>query len=321
MQGGCSMRDVLTVTLNPALDLGTQIGSIVPNVKLRCAPAHLDPGGGGINVSRAMRILGGRSRTFVVLGGHNGEHMAKLMNEAGLEIIVHPSRGETRSSLSVIEESTGDQYRFMLPGPEWNALDLTAASASITAAAIPGGLAVISGSIPPGVPDSILLDLSRSLNARGVGVIVDTSGEPLHIIANAGEGVTHVLRMNSHEAEDLAGRALTHLEESADFASSLVERGAARIVIVARGGEGSVLATRDLRLHARAPQGPVHSLVGAGDSFVGAFTHGLAMEEDLGRALSRGVAAASAAVMTAGTKLCRREDAEAILPKCTLRTI
>lgn len=315
------MRDVLTVTLNPALDLGTQIGTIRPNVKLRCAPAHLDPGGGGINVSRAMRILGGRSRTFVVLGGHNGEHMAKLMDEAGLDVIIHPSRGETRSSLSVIEESTGDQYRFMLPGPEWNALDITAASASITAAAEPGGLAVISGSIPPGVPDSILLDLSRGLDARGVDVIVDTSGEALRILAKSGEGVAHVVRMNSHEAEDLAGRSLSHVEESADFASSLVEKGAARIVIVARGGEGSVLATNGLRLHARAPEVPVHSLVGAGDSFVGAFTHGLAMGEDLGQALSRGVAASSAAVMTAGTKLCRREDAEAILPRCLARPI
>lgn len=315
------MRDILTVTLNPALDLATQIGTVTSNVKLRCAPAHLDPGGGGINVSRAVRILGGTSRTFVVLGGHNGEHMAKLMTEAGLNLIVHPSRGETRSSLSVIESETGEQFRFMLPGPEWNALDITAASASITAAAQPGGLAVISGSIPPGVPDSILLDLSRSLNARGVDVVIDTSGEPLHIIAESGDSATHVLRMNDDEAEDLAGRPLTHLDESAEFAAGLVEKGAARIVIVARGDEGSVLASKDLLLHACAPKVPVHSKVGAGDSFVGAFTYGLAMGEDLAHALSRGVAAASAAVMTEGTRLCRREDAEALLLQSPARSI
>ncbi len=315
------MRDILTVTLNPALDLGTQVGLIEPNVKLRCAPAHLDPGGGGINVSRAIGILGGLSRTFVVLGGHNGEHMAKLMGEAGLDVIIHPARGETRSSLSVIEESTGDQYRFMLPGPEWNALDLTSASASITAAAKPEGLAVISGSIPPGVPDSILHDLSRSLNARGVDVVVDTSGKALHIMAAATDSAAHVLRMNWEEAEDLAGRPLAHLRESAEFAAHLVDQGAARIVIVARGEEGSVLATRDRRLHARAPRVPVHSLVGAGDSFVGGFTLGLALGDDLGWALTRGVAAAGAAVMTAGTKLCRREDAEALLPQCMAQPI
>lgn len=315
------MRDILTVTLNPALDLATHVGAIVPDVKLRCAPAHLDPGGGGINVSRAIRNLGGRSRTFVVLGGHNGDHMAKLMTEAGLDLIVHPSRGETRSSLSVIDTGTGEQFRFMLPGPEWNALDITAASASITAAAQPGGLAVISGSIPPGVPDSILRDLARSLDARGVDVVIDTSGEALHIMAGSGDGAAHVLRMNGEEADDLAGRPLAHLDESADFAARLVESGAARIVIVARGEEGSVLATRDRRLHARAPEVPVHSKVGAGDSFVGAFTHGLALGEDLALALARGVAAASAAVMTEGTRLCRLEDVEALLPRCTARPI
>jgi len=148
------MRDILTVTLNPALDLATKVAEVSANVKLRCEPARLDPGGGGINVSRAVQILGGASRSFVVLGGHNGEHMAKLMTEAGLDLLVHPGRGETRSSLSVIDKRTGEQYRFMLPGPEWMPLDITAVSASITATAMPGGLAVLSGSIPPGVPDS-----------------------------------------------------------------------------------------------------------------------------------------------------------------------
>lgn len=310
------MRDILTVTLNPALDLATKVGAVVSNVKLRCEPARLDPGGGGINVSRAVKILGGASRTFVVLGGHNGEHMAKLMTEAGLDLIVHPSRGETRSSLSVIDRQTGEQYRFMLPGPEWTALDITAARASITAAAQPGGLAVLSGSIPPGVPDGIYLDLARAMNARGVDVVVDTSGPALHVMAGSGDRAAHVLRMNHHEANDLAGRDLRDLSETADFTSALVEKGAARIVIVARGPEGSVLATEGLRLHSRAAEVPVRSKVGAGDTFVGAFTLGLALEEPLEKALTRGVAAASAAVMAEGTALCTREDAEGLMAVC-----
>lgn len=315
------MRDILTVTLNPALDLATKVGAVVPNVKLRCEPARLDPGGGGINVSRAVQILGGRSRTFVVLGGHNGEHMAKLMTEAGLDLIVHPSRGETRSSLSVIDKRTGEQYRFMLPGPEWTALDITAARASITAAAQPGGLAVLSGSIPPGVPDGILLDLARSMNARGVDVVVDTSGPALHIMAGSTDRAAHVLRMNQEEANDLAGRPLRDLQESAEFAAGLVAKGAARIVIVARGPEGSVLAWSGGRLHARAADVPVRSKVGAGDTFVGGFTYGLALAEDLPAALTRGVAAASAAVMSEGTSLCTREDAERLMAQCPAAAI
>jgi 6-phosphofructokinase 2 len=315
------MRDILTVTLNPALDLATEVDRIIPDMKLRCAPAQLDPGGGGINVSRAVAILGGASRTFVVLGGHNGDHMAKLMTEAGLNLIVHPARGETRSSLSVYDSTTHEQFRFMLPGPEWSELDVAAVTASVSYAAQPGGLAVISGSIPPGVPMSIPVDLGRSMAARGVDVVVDTSGPALRIAGTATDKLIHVLRMNHNEANDLAGRKLRDLTDSADFAQGLVAQGVARIVIVARDHEGSVLATDGLRLHAPAADVPVKSKVGAGDTFVGAFTMSLAMGEDLATALTRGVAGASAAVMTDATRLCRREDAERLMAECRARPI
>jgi 6-phosphofructokinase 2 len=315
------MRDILTVTLNPALDLATEVERIVPDMKLRCAPAQLDPGGGGINVSRAIAILGGASRTFVVLGGHNGDHMAKLMTEAGLDLIMHPARGETRSSLSVQDRTTGEQFRFMLPGPLWQPVDIAAVTAAVTHTAVPGGLAVVSGSIPPGVPMSIPLDLARALHARGVDAVVDTSGEALRIAGAATDGAVHVLRMNHNEANDLAGRTLASLEESADFAEALVARGVARIVIVARDREGSVLATSGLRLHAPAANVPVKSKVGAGDTFVGAFVLGLAQGQDLATALTRGVAGASAAVMTDATRLCRREDAERLMAECAARPI
>jgi len=315
------MRDILTVTLNPALDLATEVDRILPDMKLRCAPAQLDPGGGGINVSRAIAILGGTSRTFVVLGGHNGDHMAKLMAEAGLTLIVHPGRGETRSSLSVYDRTTHDQFRFMLPGPEWLPLDIATVTAAVTHTAEPGGLAVISGSIPPGVPMSIPLDLARALHARGVDTVVDTSGEALRIAGAATDGAIHVLRMNHNEANDLAGRNLQSLKDSADFAETLVARGVARIVIVARDREGSVLATAGLRLHAPAADVPVKSKVGSGDTFVGAFVLGLAQGQDIATALTRGVAGASAAVMTDATRLCRREDAERLIAECTARPI
>lgn len=310
------MRDILTVTLNPALDLATQVAAVTANVKLRCEPAQLDPGGGGINVSRAVQILGGQAHTFVVLGGHNGEHMAKLMTDAGLDLIVHPARGETRSSLSVLDLSTHEQFRFMLPGPEWAEIDVATVTAAVTFAARPGGLAVVSGSIPPGVPLSIPLDLARQIAARGVDVIVDTSGEALRLASEATDRAIHVLRMNHTEARDLIGRDLRDIHDAADLAERLVAQGAARIAIVARDSEGSVLATEGLRLHAPAPNVPVRSKVGAGDTFVGSFTLALAQGHDLATALTWGVAGAGAAVMTDATRLCIREDAEALRAQC-----
>ncbi len=310
------MRDILTVTLNPALDFATHVDSVVPNVKLRCAPARMDPGGGGINVSRAIRLLGGTSRCLVALGGRNGETLADLLRAQEIDLIQHQAPGETRSSLSVRDEHRGEQYRFMLPGPPWGPVDVIEADRAIVNAAQAGGLVVVSGTLPPGVLPQLIPDLCGKLRAKGCEVVVDISGPALHLLARAQGPAPDILRMNQEEADDLARRKLGDIRDSADFAQSLVRRGVAGKVIVARGPEGSVLATADARYHYRAADVPVRSKVGAGDTFVGAFTLAVAQGDDLPRALRRGVAAASAAVMTEGTALCRREDAERLTELC-----
>lgn len=310
------MRDILTVTLNPALDFATSVDSVVPNVKLRCGAPRTDPGGGGINVSRAIALLGGTSRCLVALGGRNGETLAELLRAAGIDLLVHPAPGETRSSLSVRDDHRGDQYRFMLPGPAWGPVDVIEAERAVTAAARPDGLVVISGTMPPGVLPQMVPDLAGKLKSKGCEVIVDTSGPALHLLARAQGPAPDILRMNQEEADDLARRKLATLDDSADFAQSLVRRGVARVVIVARGPEGSVLATDAARWHSRAADVPVRSKVGAGDTFVGAFTFAHAGGAELPLALQRGVAAASAAVMSEGTALCRREDAERLTELC-----
>jgi len=318
---GTPMRDILTVTLNPALDLATSVDSVVPGVKLRCAAARTDPGGGGINVSRAIALLGGTSRCLVALAGRNGDTLAELLRVQGIDLLVHKAPGETRSSLSVRDEKRGEQYRFMLPGPPWSPFDVIDADRAIVEAAQPGSLVVISGTMPPGVLPQLIPDLCGKLRAKGAEVVVDTSGPALHLIAQGKGPAPDFLRMNQEEADDLAGRKLIDLGDSADFAQSLVRRGVAKVVIVARGPEGSVLATEGPRFHSRAADVPVRSKVGAGDTFVGSFTLAVALGMPLDEALRRGVAGASAAVMTEGTALCRREDVERLLEICPTSTI
>lgn len=315
------MQDILTVTLNPTVDISTSVAHVVPGEKLRCAPPVTDPGGGGINVSRAIRLLGGESRALVALGGHNGDKLRALLEHEGIRLIPLQAPGETRLSLAVTDGGTGAQFRFVLPGPEWNAAGLKAILAAITTAGPDEGFVVLSGSVPRGLPDDMAERIGAKLAPRGARLVIDTSGPPLERLARGVETPPFVLRMDRSEAEALAGRPLTERADSADFAADLVARGVARIVVIARGADGSVLAAEDVRLHAEAPRVPVRSKVGAGDSFVGAFTMALARGDDLAVALRWGTAAASAAVMTDATALCTREDTEALFPRCPVTAL
>jgi 6-phosphofructokinase 2 len=304
---------ILTVTLNPAIDISTSTVHVVPGPKLRCTDPETDPGGGGINVSRAIRILGGQSTALVALGGATGERLAGMLIRSGLTLAGFDAPGETRESFSVMDGTTHAQYRFVLPGTRWPKHATAAALDAVERAASPGGYVVLSGSQPPGVEDDLPLRLLRRLAPRGARMVLDTSGAPLIRVAQGAEAGLHVLRMNHDEAAELAGQPLRTRVESADFAQAMVTSGVAEIVVVARGSEGNVLATKDERLFASAYEVPVKSRVGAGDCFVGAFTLSLARGEGPAQALKWGTATASAAVMTPGTKLCTMADVKRLM--------
>jgi 6-phosphofructokinase 2 len=310
---------ILTLTLNPALDMASEVAEIIPGHKLRCSDPQLDPGGGGINVSRAIKALGGDSLALVAIGGLTGDRLAGLIRAEGVTFLSILGPGETRQSLTVTEASTGKQYRFMLPGPVWGPAERARVFTLLRATARPGGLSVISGSQPPGVPVDFPAQLAASMpDSR---VVLDTSGAALT------EAVRHpipgleVLRMDGEEGEALAGHALESREATADFAQSLVRNGVARQVIIARGADGNVLADKDHRIFAKAAKVKVRSTVGAGDSFVAAFVLALARGQSNDEALGMGSAAASAAVMSDATQLCRPEDVMRLLPECAVSQI
>jgi len=306
---------ILTLTLNPALDMATEVPEIVAGAKLRCTDPLLDPGGGGLNVSRAIRALGGDSLALVAIGGLTGDRLAGLIREAGVTFLSILGPGETRQSLTVTEEATGKQFRFMLPGPVWGEAERARVFTLLRATARPGGLSVISGSQPPGVPADFPAQLAESM--PGSRVVLDTSGKPLsEAVRNPIPGL-EVLRMDTEEAESLTGHALESRADTADFAQELVRKGVAKHVVVARGSDGNVLATAERRLFSPAPKVRVKSTVGAGDSFVAALVLAMARGQDAAEALAMGAAAAAAAVMTDATQLCRPEDVMRLRPDTT----
>ncbi|MEX0350757.1 MAG: 1-phosphofructokinase family hexose kinase [Paracoccaceae bacterium] len=304
------MTNILTITLNPTVDFATTAPQVLPGPKLRCSEAKFDPGGGGINVARAIRLLGGEATTLIAIGGPTGAQLLELLAFEGGSTVAIQGPGETRRSVSVIDESTSEQYRFVLPGPVWNDSDVARALAAVDRAAGAGSLVVLSGSQPPGVAKEFPSILASHVEGRNARLIVDTSGPALRHLANTQHEAIYLLRMNVEEAEELAGRELPAVADTAAFARQLVRNGVAQQVIVARGTDGSVLVGADEAWHAVPPKVDLVSAVGAGDSFVGGFTHCAAGGVPVEECLRTGVAAAAAAVTSEATRLCDKITTE-----------
>jgi len=310
--------DILTITLNPTVDFATSAKRVRAGHKVRCDEPLRDPGGGGVNVARAIHILGGEARAFAAIGGHMGHTLKGLLEQEGVQVHPFEIEGETRESMAVIERNSGKQYRFVMPGPHWEAAQVDAALLRICAVVPKDGYVVLSGSNPPGVPDDFPARLSRAIAGTGARLIVDTSTKALRLLVSTPSEPPYMLRMDKSEAEELAEKALETIPELVAFAKTLVARGVAQVIVMALGAKGSVLVTKDESWHAAAADVPVRSKVGAGDSFVGALTLALAQGDAPQFALQKGVAAASGAVMTDATRLCLRSEAEALVAQCPL---
>jgi len=207
----------------------------------------------------------------------------------------------------------------MLPGPEWSAQDQERVFALLRASARPGAFGVISGSQPPGVPVDFPASLARAM--PGLQVVLDTSGPALVQAVNHPISGLAILRMDGDEAESLAGHPLVTRSDTADFAAALVARGVAQTVVVARGADGSVLVDKDRRIFAKAAKVKVKSTVGAGDSFVAGLVLSLARGDRPEAALALGAAAASAAVTSDATQLCKGADVLRLLPQCVISQV
>ena len=315
------MTRILTITLNPAVDLATSIDRVVAGPKLYCKAPRVDPGGGGVNAARAIRKLGGEVSALVAVGGAMGEQLLQLLvAEDMLAVAVHVP-GEPRQSFAVTDETTGEQFRFSVPGETMTARDGARLLSAIAQAAPRDGYVVLSGGVAPGLDDDFPHQVLAAIAPRTDKLVVDTSKAALaHLLAAPGQPV-HVLRLDQREAEQAAGHQMASVADSLGFAQDLIARSVADIVVGGRGAEGSVLATRDQRIFCRAPYVELHSKIGAGNAFTGALTLALSHGETLDQALRWGVAAASVTVGSEGTALFESGQVEALLPHCEIEAL
>lgn len=300
-------RPIVTLTVNPALDVSTSTRRVIPGHKLRCAATVLDPGGGGVNVSRVVQRLGGQSVAVYAAGGPTGDAYRQLLDAEGIVSRVIRIDGSTRESFTVDETSSGEQYRFVLEGPRMSEPEWRECLAATESLIVRDGLLVASGSIPPGAPDDLYARLARAAKAAGVEFVVDASGPALRHALD--EGVA-LVKPSLRELGELVGEELDSAERQVSAAKHLVDTGGARLVALTLGADGAMLVTADEVVRLAPPHVEVRSTVGSGDSFLAAFVLRLAQRRSVAEAFRAAVAAGSATAMTPASDLCTREDVE-----------
>lgn len=299
------MHDILTVTMNPAVDIATLADKVIPTHKIRCDVSQRHPGGGGINVARVVHRLQGDCVALYPAGGVYGQLLKQLLGEEGINGVCVAIAGETRESFSVIEKVTGHEFRFVLPGPalsseEWQSVLRCIADLKTLARYV-----VISGSLPPGVPHDFYARLARLAKALGAEVVLDSSGPAL--AAALEEGV-YLVKPSLRELRELVGQPLETELEWTHAAEQLVAQGKAKVVVLSLGEGGAWLVSDEGSFFSPALPVKVISAIGAGDSFVGAMVWALSRGMDLCESFRYGVAAGSAALLSGGTGLCQPED-------------
>jgi len=311
------MTDILTLTLNPALDVLTSIDQVSDTHKMRCGPTLKHPGGGGVNVARVLHRLGASCVAAYLAGGVTGERHHKLMSAEKVRCHVMPIAEETRESFSVHETASGNDFRFVLPGPCVTDAELDACF-DYVAQHLPKQFLVISGGLPPGVPDDFYARLAALAQQHDVRVVLDTNGPALAEALKVG---VYLFKPSLRELRDLTGQALPDTDSQLAAAQQLIDRGQAHIVAVSLGEQGAMVVSATERWRARSIPVAVQTTIGAGDSFVGGMVWALARGDSLVKAFQYGMASGAAALLAPGTSLSQAADVHHLLPQVVVEAV
>ena len=305
------MSKILTITLNPTIDKSTSVKSLMPDQKLRCGEAKFEPGGGGINVSRAIKRLGGDSIAWFLAGGHFGNFFIELIQQKEILYQSFKIQNETRESLILFEESNQNQYLLDMIGPEVKEEEWQILLKAIEHLQSVEYL-VASGSLPPGIPIDFYGRVAKIAKSKGIKFMLDTSGESLKIALH--EGV-YLCKPNLRELGLLVGLEKMDIETAKINAKEIIDSQKSEVVVVSLGSEGALLVSKDFAEHILPPYAEKKSTVGAGDSMVAGMIFCLSKGKTLPEAFRYGIACGTAATMNVGTTLCKKEDADALYLK------
>jgi 6-phosphofructokinase 2 len=305
------MAHILTLTMNPSIDISSEVDRVIPHRKLRCGPARRDPGGGGINVARVAQRLGHDATAMFPAGGGVGHQLRTLVEAEKLNAIAIAIDGETREDFTIVEHASGTEYRFVSMGPHLHDWEWRVVLDAIEGLPGPIDYLVASGSLPPGAPVDFYARVVALARARGAPIVVDTSGGALEAALAA---KVDLFKPSLREMRELTGRELNDPTSTYAACRDLVEAGKAGVVALTLGSQGAIMGTADGVWRAWPLPIQAVSTVGAGDSFLAAMVCSLAEGAEPAEAFRTGIAAGSAALLSPGTQLCRPEKIAELKP-------
>lgn len=297
---------IVTLTMNPALDITVDADDVLPTEKIRCRSERYDAGGGGINVARFAGILGASVSAVFAAGGPTGVRVAGLVRASGVACQQVGIRGATRESFTVNDRRSGKQYRFVLPGPVVDDDEQLSCLEALQRAAEAARFVVASGSLPCGVAPDFYQRVATVCARAGVPLILDTSGGGLAHVRS----VVFLLKPSVRELRECTGRPLHTEQEQMQAARELINSGVTEVVLVSLGEQGALLATSSECVRFAAIPVAAVSGVGAGDAMVAGVAVGLVRGWTLVRSVRYGTAAAAAKLQTPGTSTYGRGQVE-----------
>jgi 1-phosphofructokinase len=290
---------IVTLTPNPSLDRTVEVPELVRGSVLRATASRLDPGGKGVNVSRALAAHGLATVALLPSGGPEGQQLAALLAPAGVAVVLVPVHGAVRSNVAVVEPD-GTTTKLNEPGPVLTAAELEAVTDATVSAARGADWVVAAGSLPPGVDTAFYGELVSTVRRTGVLTAVDTSGAPLTAALPA---VPDLVKPNREELAEAADTEVKTLGDVVSAAEQLRALGASR-VLASLGRDGAVLVDESGPLHGEATVDEPKSTVGAGDALLAGFLAGWTRTGgDRREALAAGLAWGAAAASLPGSQM------------------
>ena len=307
-----------TITLNPSIDQLITVERLVKDDANRAVGITHYPGGKGVNVSKVIRELGGKTRAHVLLGGFVGGYWKRLVAGMDIPYAATAVEGETRINSILTDLKDQTQTRISAPGPRVPEEALRLFSKRLLSSRPRPSFWALGGSLSAGMKADTYARLIRCLQAsQGVPCILDTDDQALQ---KGVEAKPFMIKPNEYEMQRLTGKKFARVGDYIPSARELVRRGI-RIVIVSLGRKGALFVTEKEVFHAAGLRVPEKSKVGAGDSLIGGVAFGLMRKMSLREAAKLGIAASSSAVMREAPRLCRRSDIAKLYTKVLIRSL